>query len=401
MVFQRSIFPAVLMALAGALSAQTVYVVAATGGPGADFSTIGEAIDAADDGDIILIRASIFEGGYFPEDLVIDGKSLVIQEHQNAEISVNGMTIRNLRSTQSVAVRGLEFSWDVELLDNEGTVWLEETIGAIRVANSASVSIARSVMEDHFAGLLATDSAVYVYDSEVRNLGHGYPGARLVDSFLLLQGSFVEARDGVVCYNPFLCDCSGFDATGGDGIQARGSSHVVVVDSEVHAGRKGACWQDGSNGDGEEFALLDSAELTLTSALARSLTARSPVYESSHGLSYMGRSGDIVYLLLSGRPAPGFQIVGVTGSPILHLGDPILKVRSGPGAARLVTGELTFAFGPFDLSAAGRSFYAQALYINGAERGFSSPTHFHLVGDSAAIQDRPDSSTREHSSGVR
>ena len=114
-------FQAVLVA---PTAAQDVLIVDQAGGPGV-FTTLGAAVAAAQEGDVLLVK----QGAYF-EDLVIDGKSLVVQEESGANVLVRRIQVQNLGPTQFVAVRGLD--WDnshelsLGLLDNQGPVWIED-----------------------------------------------------------------------------------------------------------------------------------------------------------------------------------------------------------------------------------------------------------------------------------
>ena len=106
------------------------------------------------------------------------------------------------------------------------------------------------------------------------------------------------------------------------------------------------------------------------------LTALSPgqAYRKKP-LTYEGVEGDVVNLFLSGSPARGFLAGGFTGSAYRHLANPLQSLAIGTAPA---SGELSLSLGPADISTEGASLYAQAMYVNGAESGLSSPTQLHI-----------------------
>src|SRR4030095_8132474 len=67
------------------------------GGAGIPFTQIGDAVAAAVDGDVILVKS----GTYAP--FTVDDKSLVIHAEQNATVSVSGtIPSRKLAASRSV-----------------------------------------------------------------------------------------------------------------------------------------------------------------------------------------------------------------------------------------------------------------------------------------------------------
>ena len=105
-----------------------VIVVDDTSGPGSDFATIPEALDAAASGDIVLVR----EGAYtldFPS-VIVQGKALTLVGEGVCRVG-GGLDVRNLPAGTTFGVRNLEslFTIDAPLsfqgYDNAGSLWIE------------------------------------------------------------------------------------------------------------------------------------------------------------------------------------------------------------------------------------------------------------------------------------
>lgn len=118
--------------LAASAPAQTVWVVDANGGPGAHFDEIRDAVDAAADGDVVLVRA----GSYFDDPVVVDGKSLtLVADAPGAARVFNGLRVRNLARRQRVVVVGMSFTpeifgdtpgWGARVSGGTGAVWFAD-----------------------------------------------------------------------------------------------------------------------------------------------------------------------------------------------------------------------------------------------------------------------------------
>ena len=154
----RVLFP-ILLALAARPAAQgSVLVVDDDGGPGV-FQSVVKAVNNAQDGDVVLIKA----GTYFPanpgtpnaEHVLIDGKSLTLVAEDGAQVLFEfelEVRIRNLDPNQWVAIRGIETRggrWT--LANNQGAVWIEDvtirppSVGAFMSLNLLSATNCASV----------------------------------------------------------------------------------------------------------------------------------------------------------------------------------------------------------------------------------------------------------------
>jgi len=124
----------ILLLLLGSLAptavAQQVFVVDLDGGAGVDFTSLQLAVDAAADGDFLLVRESASD--YTA--VAIDGRSLTIL----AEPQVAGQTptlpnvlVRNLAASDVVTLRG--FAIETPSLALQPSLWIREGAGAVFV----------------------------------------------------------------------------------------------------------------------------------------------------------------------------------------------------------------------------------------------------------------------------
>jgi hypothetical protein len=132
--------PAVLQAFfAPAAAAQgAVLVVDDDGGPGVDFTSLAEAVVAAQDGDTVLVREGVYETGS-GEACSVVGKSLVVTAEAGAEVLVKPGTlgsplhVSGLAAHQETLLRGLIFElgdgvFNASIFSNAGSVRLEQCV---------------------------------------------------------------------------------------------------------------------------------------------------------------------------------------------------------------------------------------------------------------------------------
>jgi len=108
--------------------AQSVWVVDAAGG--GDFTSLAAAAAAAADGDVLLVRDGLYG------QLDLDGKGLtVVADEGNDDVVVDKVRVCNLAAGQTVTLRDLDIVDQstttadvVRLVDNEGSVWLEDCL---------------------------------------------------------------------------------------------------------------------------------------------------------------------------------------------------------------------------------------------------------------------------------
>jgi hypothetical protein len=205
------------------------------------------AVDAAADGDVVLVKASArYSAGfvYFR----LQGKSLTVIADTAADVRIVAATIQDLTASQRVVLRGLKFEPSFEslcygprpalkLLNNQGLVWIEdcevpgltslfcETVPGILVDRCDNVVLLRtssggggvmydSHMEDGqnegFGLVLEGDSRVAAHGCAFQG-ADGYPGTFYGVVRAGAPGLYSESSGDRV----FLSDCQ---VTGGDGI---------------------------------------------------------------------------------------------------------------------------------------------------------------------------------------
>lgn len=200
-----------------------VWTVDDNGGATVDFQAIQPAIDAASDGDLVLVRPGAYSA------FTIDGKSVVVTADEAGPIGIETGTIviRNLAAGKTAGLRGAApsgFSFvDILVQDNAGHVWLEDcgtdptdptidpwTVRA-EVTSSASVTFVRCTFKGPPSpqlgdpGLLVTDSSVRLYGTRCIGFqgtdgdagfpgvpatpgGRGGAGLLAVDSLVITSG---------------------------------------------------------------------------------------------------------------------------------------------------------------------------------------------------------------------
>ena len=266
---QLAVLAIALSGLSARLSAQgSVWIVDDTPGPGVDFSSIQAAVNAAVDGDVLLVKS----GDYV--DLSINGKALTIQAEAGASVRIGTnqpIRVLQLAPTKRVLLRGLVIRGfhGMQLSGCAGPVWVEDcTVNqfrfyepGIQVANSDSVALLRTGSRggdgDTFFGacdgsLLASaglevdgSSAVHVFGCTLIG-GRGgachqglcrddpLPGAPGIavaapGGFLFLSDANSTGGSGL-CFGegfPFLDCVPPICSQGGAGLQEDGDVHVL------------------------------------------------------------------------------------------------------------------------------------------------------------------------------
>jgi hypothetical protein len=346
--------PTVLFIAGSALCAQGQVWHVASGG-GGDFTTIQAAVNAASNGDTIVIA-----NGSYPAGFTVDAKSLTITAAAGVAVQSGGFVVRNLGPSQAVAIRrvsstGISPTSGAVLQNNQGPVWLEELalgftfslsflppVVGLDVSGCANVVIARCTVSsngpmsgavDGNPGLRATDSSVHLFESKVRgaDLSDGFsadgsslggPGAELVGVLLVASGSMFL---GGVGHQGGTCSAGG---PGGYGLIAGPESTVWLLDTQLQGG-PGGCGLDLFCGCGPTGppSLEAGGSIDLLSGYGRDYTLSSPVDGGqTFQLNFSGVSGDLVFSLVSLAQAPTFQ-PALSGTLVLPI--PPLIVAHG------------------------------------------------------------------------
>ena len=163
--------PAALLAtlgLAGPASTQDAWIVDADGDPGADFTSIQAAVDAAGAGDTVFVRSGSYAGVH------VDGKPLHIvgaPDFDGAEpvlhLGAGGplLLIENVPAGEEVVVRGLTVATGpIEARASAGSVYLEFVVSGagVQVADCADFVATRSTL---FGGVDVSGSTVHLFDT--------------------------------------------------------------------------------------------------------------------------------------------------------------------------------------------------------------------------------------------
>jgi hypothetical protein len=298
-----------LVALASSTSAQDLWILDASGGPGADFTALSDAIAGAGEGDVILIRPGSYSEG------TIDGKGLVLLGDGTGTVSIHALTVTNLGPGGRLIARGLHVSGWTILQDCAGSVWLEDStfdvppflFGGIHIERCDDVVLSRCATFPIYpvsgSGARATESTVVVHDSILRG-GHGIEGddffgispgdgghgIALQDSTLVVAGSELIGGTGGAA----SCIFCGPPGKSGDGIHAE-SSTIQYVDS-IFLGGGGAF-------PGQDVHLIAATiEKLANHALDLATTAPATAL-SAVDVGFEGVPGALVFLGLGTGPA--------------------------------------------------------------------------------------------------
>ena len=303
-----------LLAAGPSLAQGQLWVVDGASGPGFDFTDIQSAVDAASDGDTIVVRDGAYPG------FTIDAKSLVVTEAAGSFTSTADFTVINLAPDQEVTVRGLNAD-PILLEDNEGAVFLEsigtpfpfifcspssggkgdaltvrfcETVVATRCGFSGEATATFG-----YDGIDASGSNLYLFECSAEGgmpSGAGtFPGgvgARITNSFLFASGCYITGGCGA---DGPLCSRGG---SGGVGL-INAVSSVHLLETELKGGVKGCALEYPFCGGCGGTGAASTGGHTLLAGFARNFTLESP---GSGGqtttLSYAGVAGDLVFALV-------------------------------------------------------------------------------------------------------
>ena len=183
----------VLLALFRPSSAAADVLV--VGPQGAPFSTLQAAVDAASDGDVVLVRSGTYAG------CSVVGKSVaLVADPQHGVALSTPLTVQNLDPLDEVTVAGFAvrptFGGGIRLLNNQG---------AVRLAGLMSLP---SSGQDSFLNVVEVLASI-----DVAVLGCQLTGGSSTGSFPSLPGSGLSIVDSVVAlFDSVLIGGRGSDA---------------------------------------------------------------------------------------------------------------------------------------------------------------------------------------------
>lgn len=321
---------AALATVAVAPAQGKLWIVSDTGCPLVHSAEIQPAVDAAADGDVILIRPRT-RPPYLYADFTIDGKALTILHDRLGYVSMGGVTVRNLASGQGVVLHGVSGSFlrSVDLQDNAGPVWIQDwRMNAkgvpLRIENSRSVVISRLDLRssDSLAAHFS-NSGVYLYDAVVRGGSPGQTAIRVDGGTLLASGGSVVGGtgEGLQWYAP-VCPTTG---PGGNGIEHGQNAAIYLAGAIVRGGaggRSSYSWftssgfttvSCASGSPGSAFVGPANRRLDFQTG-AHSMRSASPVLEGgSLPTEFRGIGSEQIGLLLSARQGHRF-LPGAAGA---------------------------------------------------------------------------------------
>ena len=233
---------ATLVALSTLAIAQTNHwVVAPSLGAGVDFTRIQSAIDASVEGDVIRVRAGVYQPFVLSKALTIVGDSGVFVQ-QGSKITASwssyGVRLSNLEfdGLQISGCSGPVVCDRVDVIQAHG--W-QNNNKALRIVSCADVRMHRSTILAGIFNLFDTQGAVETLSSSVEFVactirggegsdhgsgGRGGPGILCTNSNLRVARSDIIGGGG-----EWTCGlCGGFAGPGGDAISAVNSDVVLA-----------------------------------------------------------------------------------------------------------------------------------------------------------------------------
>ena len=212
-----------------------------------DFLSVGAAVSAARDGDLILIAP-----GEYPA-VRIAGKSLYLFKDGEGTVTIDWMRIEGLGPEQVVVARGLTLPGSIEVYDCAGAVWIEHCkMLRLRADRDASICLASSTV---WGGALAESVAFLgAYDTVLRGWDgsdgwasldfypqcdgapgtDGKPAIDLFDSFAYLSGC--DARGGAGGEGDAIGVCCFYSGDGGAGVRVGTRSALLDLSSQLAGG---------------------------------------------------------------------------------------------------------------------------------------------------------------------
>ncbi len=413
-----SIASALLFLAPATATAQSAWTVDSVH-PGADFTDIQSAVDAAAPGDLILVKPGLYS------EFTMSGKGVDVVADGNPVRVIGPIVIEDLPGDEAATLRGLKvpystsavpFASALEVSNCVGPVWVEDlrtnfatpptpfthVNSGVYVTSCASVLFIRCTLRGGFESLagvteealLVANSTASIYGSDLTGGNAGkddtifnYDGATGLYAFNSTVSSFdstIRGGDGLdgIPSAIFCQSCAGGD--GGTGLESDGSS-VLVQAGAIFAGNAGAgssCAISCVAGDpGVRTAVTNGGTATeVVTPTARSMRTTSPVRENALVSSTLiGVPGDAMVLVSSPVQVPVVTLPNVVGTPAV--GTPFSTFflgQMGPTGQKISSGVLPDLGPGFDFV----SFYLQTVFL-GTDGTLTAgaPSVLHVVDD--------------------
>jgi hypothetical protein len=357
-----------------------VHVVDRSGAPGTEYLSIHEAVEAATEGDIVLVRDGIYPGA--GDGIALVGKGLAVVAERQASVTTGTLLCTDLPAASHVLVQGVRFVNNVTtgiLQDNSGPLWLERAMflpglfvnpppftAGLEVEACEALVLSRSEVRSVPTGigaqpwaLLARDSRLHLFSTRV--LGEAAFRDDLVSlvlerSLLWLLGSTVQGADGV--------DGSLFQPQaneGGDGLELRTGSEARIVASLVTGGPGGTPYPSGpTEPDGQAF--VGPGTVRARSGGAKELELTSPAREGQTiDLVLRGRPGDQAWVWAAGTPSRGLALSGVRGEFLLPSNAALVWQATLPASG---SAQLSFPAPTLPTGIEGAVYFVQAAVLD-------------------------------------
>ncbi len=340
---------ALLLLLTAPLASQTTWIVDASGGPGAQFTDIQAAVDAAADGDRILVRA----GSYAP--FQIDGKGLAVLGEDNVLLRGTGqLHVSNTAPGQDVVLTDLDLDASPPIFSNHGATLcrgrlLMERV-TLRLAGSSTrfegcADLRFSELETQ-AGIAVTNSTATITDSRL-----------LAGVLTLFPPPALQVSDSrVTISNSSVSGQSQFNRAGpSSAIAMSGASVLTLTDDGTHliaAGGSQAGPYSGISGSG---TVVRDPNVTIQGSsggpavdlgiqeIVRAipcLSVRPEPARSTIELALTGATGE-AYAVFFGLPAAPFELPGIGGT--IGIGAPLASFLGVFGGGPV---QQTYGIGP-------------------------------------------------------
>lgn len=331
------------LVLAPAALADT-WIVDSAGGPGVDFTDIQPAIEAASDGDVIVVAT-----GNYTRFLLDKPLRIVVETGGNASLQKDFAIIRDIPAGTTAAVGGLQMQW-MQVRDCAGTVSIDRC--TIRDA------------EDHAALRIDDSSLVIVSRTLAWGRDRGVDGGPGSDPGGWQRGAEFDTATVVVSQSSFEGGAGSpvYKAGGTDGMAGVYAENCTLLfqTSDALGGRGGDGWDpvefEGDGGDGGPGLWLQDSELLLFDNFQNKVRGDwggVPGFlgnPGAHANALLAHDSTVSYSDITFQTEPSTPKIGGSGSTIT------LVSPSVPTLFATMSGELGDFIGPVLTAPVGSQF---------------------------------------------
>lgn len=353
------ISPATLMLALAPLTTQGVartWIVDFFEAPDADFATIQEAVDAAADGDTILVRPGAVYDGF-----EIVGKDLVVTAEEGSRVE---------DCVFSVFSSGIGF----------GTTPLPQQ--AMSLTDCLSVVLLDSVVQG-VPAVRSTRSGLHALGSTITCLAGPAPGIELDEAFALVSGGSVHGGPGVIVPST-PCPSDAGPAVLATNVSELATQAALLEGGTIDPILSSICvllYGIGTAGVPAAAIAMDASSTVDALPGSAHTTTTTPLAREGATLvrTFRGEPGELVYLFVADEPDPVFQAF-LNGSTFTPAGTPFVLLGTLDGTGTLVTtlpASLAIALDGTSL--------AQALFVDGGGSTFAGSPSTTTVVDTGVV----------------